>query len=79
MRRNGDEIDASSFTFEVEANGLRIEVAVLLHLQPCVLHDGDVVSPGGVWHVDRGPLASEPSKHFSHDPASSCSGESLLR
>lgn len=46
-------------TLEVESNVVRVEVTVLLHLQASVLEDGDVVAPGRVGYVDRGPCASE--------------------
>lgn len=64
-------------TFEVKADRLRVEVSVLLNLQARVLEDGDVVSPGRVGHVDRGPRAAEPREQLSHDAASPSTRQGL--
>lgn len=66
-----NQSSGTPLTLEVKPDGLGVEVPELPDLEPCVLEDGDVVSPRRVGYVDGGALAAEASHQLTHHTARS--------
>jgi hypothetical protein len=63
----------------VQAKRVWVVVSVSLDLQAAVLHDRNVVAPGGVGNVARRALTAESAHKRTSDPKCASAGDALRR